>query len=144
MSKAIGCLLLLLFSFAPSFLRPFPRSCRTRLRASGATQTVLDALKEFDGKFEEPFELLGLDDPECPKPEIRAAFRKVARVEHPDVSDKEDAEERFRRISLAYELLIDDGGRAMLLEAGGFWVLEVDGLRDGLLLGLVGVGEGCR
>lgn len=35
--------------------------------------------KEFDGKFEEPFELLGLDDPECPKKEIRAAFRQVAR-----------------------------------------------------------------
>eukprot|EP00913_Durusdinium_trenchii_P030250 g28340.t1 len=46
-----------------------------------------------------------------------ASFRKVARVEHPDVSEREDAEERFRRISLAYELLIDDGGRAMLLEA---------------------------
>mmetsp|Transcript_65235 Transcript_65235/g.132538 ORF Transcript_65235/g.132538 Transcript_65235/m.132538 type:complete len:187 (+) Transcript_65235:51-611(+) len=105
----------------PSFLRSSistsPRTSRTRLGASGATQTVLDALKEFDGKFEEPFELLGLDDPECPKKEIRAAFRQVARVEHPDVSDREDAEERFRRISLAYELLIDDGGRAMLLEA---------------------------
>jgi hypothetical protein len=36
-------------------------------------------LQEFDGKFEEPFELLGLDDPECPKKEIRAAFRQVAR-----------------------------------------------------------------
>ena len=35
--------------------------------------------EEFDGKFEEPFELLGLDDPECPKKEIRAAFRQVAR-----------------------------------------------------------------
>lgn len=105
----------------PSFLRSSistsSRTSRTRLGASGATQTVLDALKEFDGKFEEPFELLGLDDPECPKKEIRAAFRQVARVEHPDVSDREDAEERFRRISLAYELLIDDGGRAMLLEA---------------------------
>ncbi len=35
--------------------------------------------EEFDGKFEEPFELLGLEDPECPKKEIRAAFRQVAR-----------------------------------------------------------------
>ncbi|CAK9104153.1 unnamed protein product [Durusdinium trenchii] len=70
------------------------RPSRTRLRASGATQTVLDALKEFDGKFQEPFDLLGLDDPECPKTDIRAAFRKVARVEHPDVSEREDAEER--------------------------------------------------
>ncbi|CAJ1392212.1 unnamed protein product [Effrenium voratum] len=72
---------------------------------------------EFDGSFQEPFDLLGIDDPECPKSDIRAAFRKVARVEHPDVSAFDDAEERFRRISLAYELLIDDGGRAMLLEA---------------------------
>lgn len=152
MSRAIGrllLLLLLLLSYAATFLGPTAaRSrARTRLRASGATQTVLDALKEFDGKFEEPFELLGLDDPECPKPEIRAAFRKVARVEHPDVSDKEDAEERFRRISLAYELLIDDGGRAMLLEAQRFeiWVLwEVDGLRNGLVLALNGGRTPCK
>ena len=120
--RRFGALLVLLWLVAgPSFLRPrigaSPRASRTRLYASGATQTVLDALKEFDGKFEEPFELLGLDDPECPKKEIRAAFRQVARVEHPDVSERDDAEERFRRISLAYELLIDDGGRAMLLEA---------------------------
>mmetsp|Transcript_76611 Transcript_76611/g.177753 ORF Transcript_76611/g.177753 Transcript_76611/m.177753 type:complete len:203 (+) Transcript_76611:34-642(+) len=81
------------------------------------SQAVLDALKEFDGEFKEPFHLLGIEDPEVPKTEIRSAFRKIARVEHPDVSEKPDAEERFRRISLAYELLMDDGGRAMLMEA---------------------------
>ncbi|CAE8650678.1 unnamed protein product, partial [Polarella glacialis] len=79
--------------------------------------TVIDALKEFDGQFREPFNLLGIEDPECAKTDIRAAFRKIARVEHPDVSERPDAEERFRRISMAYELLMDDGGRAMLIEA---------------------------
>jgi len=78
---------------------------------------VVDALKEFDGDFRAPFELLEIDDPEIGKSDIRAAFRKIARVEHPDVSEREDAEDRFRRISMAYELLMDDGGRAMLLEA---------------------------
>jgi len=94
------------------------RTCRLRASRDGATsQTVIDALKEFDGNFKAPFELLDIDDPEVGKSDIRAAFRKIARVEHPDVSERPDAEDRFRRISMAYELLMDDGGRAMLLEA---------------------------
>mmetsp|Transcript_81050 Transcript_81050/g.229507 ORF Transcript_81050/g.229507 Transcript_81050/m.229507 type:complete len:225 (-) Transcript_81050:109-783(-) len=96
-----------------------PQGCgrRAARSGSGTSQTVLDALKEFDGDFRAPFELLDIEDPEVPKPDIRAAFRRIARVEHPDVSDRPDAEDRFRRISMAYELLMDDGGRAMLMEA---------------------------
>jgi len=94
-----------------------PSSSRRASAAGATSQTVLDALKEFDGSWQEPFDLLDITDPEVPKKEIRAAFRSIARKEHPDVSERPDAEERFRRISMAYELLMDDGGRAMLLEA---------------------------
>ncbi|CAK0794618.1 unnamed protein product [Prorocentrum cordatum] len=95
-----------------------------------ASQQVLDALEEFEGDWNAPFELLDLDDVEASKKDIRAAFRNIARKEHPDVSDRPDAEERFRRISLAYELLLDDGGRSMLLEAMERKVEDLDELED--------------
>eukprot|EP00929_Paragymnodinium_shiwhaense_P013261 TRINITY_DN121122_c0_g1_i1.p1 TRINITY_DN121122_c0_g1~~TRINITY_DN121122_c0_g1_i1.p1 ORF type:complete len:232 (-),score=62.22 TRINITY_DN121122_c0_g1_i1:333-1028(-) len=105
------------------------RRLRVGRQAAGeASQQVLDALKEFDGDFRAPFKLLGLKDPEAPKKEIRAAFKKMAKKEHPDVSDHEDAEERFARISMAYELLMDDGGRAMLMECMERKVDEIEDL----------------
>jgi DnaJ-class molecular chaperone len=37
--------------------------------------------------------------------EIKKAFRRLAREFHPDVSDAPDAEERFRQVTEAYEVL---------------------------------------
>ena len=44
--------------------------------------------------------------------EIKRAFRSLARELHPDVSDAPDAEERFRAVAEAYEVLSDDDRRA--------------------------------
>ncbi len=57
------------------------------------------------------YEILGLakgasDD------EIKAAFRKLARVYHPDVSKEPDAEEKFKEINEAYGVLSDSDKRA--------------------------------
>ena len=57
------------------------------------------------------YEVLGLgkgasDD------EIKAAFRKLARVYHPDVSKEENAEEKFKEINEAYGVLSDSDKRA--------------------------------
>ncbi len=46
------------------------------------------------------------------KAEIKTAFRKLAREYHPDVSKHEDAENRFKEINEAYEVLSDDEKRA--------------------------------
>lgn len=72
------------------------------------------------------YEVLGV--PRDAKPEaIRSAYRKLARKHHPDVNpgDKK-AEERFKKIATAYEVLSDEKRRAAYDEfgeeslAGGF------------------------
>lgn len=43
---------------------------------------------------------------------IKKAFRKLARTHHPDVNDSPEAEEEFKDIAAAYEVLSDSGRRA--------------------------------
>ncbi|KAF4373499.1 hypothetical protein F8388_025193 [Cannabis sativa] len=45
--------------------------------------------------------------------EIKASYRKLARQYHPDVSKSPGAEEKFKEISAAYEVLSDDEKRSM-------------------------------
>lgn len=66
--------------------------------------------------------------------EIKAAFRKLARQYHPDVSKEPDAEEKFKEINEAYGVLSDPEkrarydrfGRAGLGNSGGFHDYTVD------------------
>lgn len=44
--------------------------------------------------------------------EIRKAYRRLARTYHPDVNDEPDAEDKFKEISEAYEILSDSEQRA--------------------------------
>jgi molecular chaperone DnaJ len=44
--------------------------------------------------------------------EIRKSFRRLARQYHPDVNPSSEAEERFKEINEAYEVLSDDNRRA--------------------------------
>ena len=44
--------------------------------------------------------------------EIKSAFRKLARQYHPDVSQEADAEDKFKEINEAYEVLSNDEKRA--------------------------------
>ena len=44
--------------------------------------------------------------------DIRRAYRKLARAHHPDVNREDGAEERFKEINEAYEVLSDDQRRA--------------------------------
>src|ERR1700744_155338 len=54
--------------------------------------------------------------------EIKKAFRKLAREFHPDVAkDKKRAEEKFKEINEAYEVLSDAAKRKKYDELGANW-----------------------
>jgi len=50
--------------------------------------------------------------------EIKLAYRKLARKYHPDVSDEKDAEDRFKEVAEAYEVLRDSDKRAAYDQLG--------------------------
>ncbi len=72
------------------------------------------------------YELLGISR-EATDAEVKRAFRSLARELHPDVSDAQDADGRFREVAEAYEVLSDPERRATYdrfghagLRRGGF------------------------
>lgn len=53
--------------------------------------------------------------------EIQRAYKKLARKYHPDVSKEENAEQRFKEIGAAYEVLKDPEKRALYDKYGEHW-----------------------
>src|SRR5436309_11275314 len=70
------------------------------------------------------YELLGVSR-DASETEIKKAFRKLARELHPDVSDAPDAEERFKEVVEAYEVLSNTERREVYDRYGH------EGLRSG-------------
>ena len=50
------------------------------------------------------YELLGIQRA-ASEDEIKSSFRRLARELHPDVSEAPDADERFREVAEAYQVL---------------------------------------
>lgn len=73
-------------------------------------------------KFRDYYEVLGVDRNAGEK-EIKAAYRKLARAHHPDLhpNNKEEAEEKFKEINEAYEVLSDPEKRAKYDRLGANW-----------------------
>lgn len=72
-------------------------------------------------EFKDYYKTLGVE-PGASDADIKAAYRRLARKYHPDVSKEAGAEERFKAINEAYEVLKDPGKRNAYeqLRAGGF------------------------
>jgi len=77
-------------------------------------------------KYKDYYDILGLTR-NAKQDEIKAAFRRLARKYHPDVNpgDKQ-AEERFKEINEAYEVLSDPKKRALYDRLGPNWKAGAD------------------
>jgi len=62
-------------------------------------------------QFKDYYQTLGVE-PNANEAEIKAAYRRLARRYHPDVSKEPDAEEKFKAVNEAYEALRDPQKRA--------------------------------
>ncbi len=70
--------------------------------------------------YKDYYELLGVQRG-ASKDELQSAFRKLARTHHPDVSKEAGAEDRFKEINQAYDVLKDDDKRRLYDKYGPSW-----------------------
>jgi curved DNA-binding protein len=71
-------------------------------------------------KFKDYYDILGVSR-NATQDEIQRAYRKLARKYHPDVNKEPGAEEKFREINEAYEVLKDPEKRAKYDQLGSHW-----------------------
>src|SRR5665213_130898 len=72
-------------------------------------------------EFKDYYKVLGVERA-ASSDEIRKAFRKLARLYHPDVAkDKKGAEDKFKEVNEAYEVLGDADKRKKYDELGADW-----------------------
>src|SRR4051794_11995781 len=71
-------------------------------------------------RFKDYYEVMGVQRTAI-QDEIKRAYRKLARKFHPDVSKEAQAEDRFKEVQEAYEVLKDPEKRAAYDQLGANW-----------------------
>jgi curved DNA-binding protein len=71
-------------------------------------------------EFEDYYEVMGVKR-DATQDEIKRAYRKLARKYHPDVSKEKNAEDKFKQLGEAYEVLKDPEKRAAYDQLGKNW-----------------------
>jgi curved DNA-binding protein len=85
--------------------------------------------------FRDYYETLGVDR-DASEEDIRRAYRRLARENHPDVNNDPGAEDRFKEVSEAYEVLRDSEKREQYDRFGQNWKAGQD------VSGASGFGQG--
>lgn len=71
-------------------------------------------------KFKDYYTTLGIER-DATQDEVKRAYRKLARKFHPDINKEADAEQRFKEVGEAYEVLQDTEKRAAYDKFGQNW-----------------------
>jgi len=71
-------------------------------------------------EYKDYYSIMGIDK-DATQDELKRTYRKLARKYHPDVSKEPDAEQKFKELGEAYEVLKDPEKRAAYDQLGANW-----------------------
>jgi len=71
-------------------------------------------------RYKDYYQVMGVAR-DASQDDIKRAYRKLARKYHPDVSKEKDAEEKFKELQEAHEVLKDPEKRAAYDQLGADW-----------------------
>ncbi|PSS19231.1 Chaperone protein like [Actinidia chinensis var. chinensis] len=165
------------FVLRPSVTNKFPTSSHrvsSKIRASASPSSTIFSQDSLHARFNtvpsrnpyrhrgarfivraesDYYSVLGVSK-NASKSEIKSAYRKLARSYHPDVNKEPGAEQKFKEISNAYEVLSDDEKRSIYdrygeagLKGAGMGMGDFSNpfdLFESLFDGLGGMGMGGR